>query len=618
MNNISSLELLAPAKNYEQGMAAIDHGADALYIGAPAFGARVAAGNSIEDIEALVQYAHLFHSKVFVTVNTLLFDDELESAEKLIRRLYNIGVDALIIQDLGLLELDLPPIALHASTQTHNLDPRRIRFLEQVGFRRVILARETSLEQMAALRREVSIELESFVQGALCVCYSGQCYMSQYLNQRSGNRGCCAQPCRSTYDLYNADGKLLCKEQHLLSLKDFSAAQHIESMIDAGITSFKIEGRLKDITYVKNVTAYYRQLLDAVMERRSGYRPASSGKTSFFFMPDLERTFNRDFTDYFLVGRQPMASAATQKSLGKKMGTLVSGRGEWLEVKSALPLVAGDGLCYFSLDDKNQLEGFLVNRVEGNCILPNKPLSIKKPTPFWRNNDFAFEKQLQGSSAERKVAVSMTLGETDTGICLHLRDEDGIEADVTFDCDKQSARDATRANDTIIRQLSKLGSTPFAVSQIELQLTTPLFLPASQLNELRRQAVVQLSQRRIAAARPSDCPLVRNEVPYFEAVVDYRANVVNHAAEEFYLRHHCTVAERGLEQSHDYEDKALMTTKYCLRYELGECLQHKCNKQVSPDFRGDLFLRNNDHLFRLRFDCARCEMQVIAAKERIG
>ncbi len=613
----SFLELLAPAKNREQGMAAIDHGADALYIGAPAFGARVAAGNSIDDIEALVRYAHLFHSKVFVTVNTLLFDDELEAAERLIWQLYNVGVDALIVQDLGLLELNLPPIALHASTQTHNIDPRRVKFLEQVGFRRVILARETSLDQMAALRRNVSIELEAFVQGALCVCYSGQCYMSQYLNGRSGNRGCCAQPCRSSYDLYNADGKLLRKEQHLLSLKDFSAAQHVESMVAAGITSFKIEGRLKDMAYVKNVTAYYRQLLDAVMERKAGFYPASQGKTTFHFMPDLERTFNRDFTDYFLVGRQPMASAATQKSLGKRMGTMMSGKGEWLELKCALPLVPGDGLCFFSNEERSKLEGFLVNRVEGNRIWPNKPLRINKPTAFWRNNDFAFEKQLQGNSAERKIAVAMTLDEVSTGVSLTLCDEGGTTAVAVLDCDKQPARDTARATDTIVRQLSKMGGTPFVAGKIDVRLSEPLFLPASQLNELRRQAVEQLVERRIAAAKPMDCPLEKNEVPYYVPVVDYRANVVNRVAEAFYNRHQCAVAEHGLEQTHDYEEKALMTTKYCLRYELGQCLMHKCNSQVAPDYKGDLFLRNNDRLFRLHFDCARCEMQLFSAKNEL-
>ena len=304
-----TLELLAPAKNLEYGREAVNHGADALYIGAPAFGARAAATNTIEDIDQLVRYAHLYGSKVFATVNTLLFDDEIESAVQMIYRLYDFGVDALIIQDMGLLECDLPPIELHASTQCHNATIERVKFMERVGFKRVILARETSIEQMRAIRKDTTVDLEAFVHGALCVCYSGQCYMSQYLNSRSGNRGCCSQPCRSAYDLYDGNGRQLIKDRHLLSLKDFDASQQLGDMIYAGITSFKIEGRLKDLSYVKNVTAYYRQLLDSMM---SGHTPASSGKSVFYFTPDMSRTFNRGYTDYFLRQRQPMASFDTQ------------------------------------------------------------------------------------------------------------------------------------------------------------------------------------------------------------------------------------------------------------------------------------------------------------------
>ena len=310
------LELLSPAKNYEQGREAINHGADAVYIGAPAFGARVAAGNTVEDIERLARYAHLYHARVFVTVNTLLFDNEIDDAVRLLHQLYNAGADAAIIQDLGLLECDLPPIELHASTQTHNAALPRIQFLEKTGFSRVILARETSLEQMQEIRRHTSVDLETFIQGALCVSYSGQCYLSQYLNNRSGNRGCCSQPCRSAYDLCDSHGNILRKDQHLLSLKDFSAANRLLDMINAGITSFKIEGRLKDMSYVKNVTAYYRQLLDSIMEGKPDLTPASSGSCRFFFTPDLEKTFNRGFTDYFLRQRQPMATLTSQKSMG--------------------------------------------------------------------------------------------------------------------------------------------------------------------------------------------------------------------------------------------------------------------------------------------------------------
>ena len=606
------LELLSPAKNLEQGITAIDHGADAVYIGAPQFGARVAAGNSMADIEALVRHAHLFGSKVFATVNTLLFDQELEDARQMIWQLYHAGVDALIVQDLGLLETDLPPIELHASTQTHNRDPRRIKFLEQVGFKRIILARETSLDEMSALRETVSADLEAFIQGALCVCYSGQCYMSQYLNGRSGNRGACSQPCRSAYDLLNAEGKVLHRNEHLLSLKDFSAAQHIENMIDAGITSFKIEGRLKDISYVKNVTAYYRRLLDGIMARREGLKPASSGQTVFFFEPDLERTFNRGFTDYFLVGRQSMASRATQKSLGKKLGAVVSSQGNRLTINCQEPLTAGDGLCYFN--EKNQLEGFLVNHVNGHQIVANKAVAVKSGTTIWRNNDYAFEKQLQGATSERKIAVSMTLEQTATGVRLSLIDADGCQAYAENDGTPQPANNAERAKESIEKQLGKLGGTPFRMETLKLQFDTLPFLPAATLNELRRQAVEQLLERRLDYFHPNDKPFVANDIPYFEPQVDYHANIINDSAEAFYRRHQAPCTERGVEQSHDYGGKALMTCKYCLRYELGQCLKLKCNATVAPDYQGTLYLTNNGRRFRLQFNCQPCEMQVLAAE----
>ncbi len=607
----TKLELLSPAKNLEQGKAAIDHGADAVYIGAPLFGARVAAGNSIEDIEELVRYAHIFGSKVFATVNTLLFDNELEDARQLMWQLYNAGVDAAIVQDMGLLELDLPPIELHASTQTHNYDPRRIKFLEQVGFKRIILARETSLEQMKALRQTVTADLEAFVQGALCVCYSGQCYMSLYLNGRSGNRGSCSQPCRSAYDLVNGQGKTLKHNEHLLSLKDFSAAQRIESMINAGITSFKIEGRLKDLTYVKNVTAYYRQLLDSIIARREGLKASSSGTTTFYFTPDLERTFNRGFTDYFLQKRQPMASTTTQKSLGKKIGTVLSANSNRLIVSSSDTISAGDGLCYFN--SEKQLEGFLVNSVSGNTIITNKPLNIKASTTLWRNNDHAFEKQLQAKSAERKVAVYMILTDTDSGLQLTVADQDGCCASASIECEKALARDEAKAIESTKTQLSKLGGTPFGINTVTIQTQHPYFIPTAVLNDLRRKAIDKLVEVRIQHFHPKDTVLIPNEIPYYEFSLDGRANIVNSKAEAFYRRHGATAIERGPDQpGTDFKkDFPLMTTKYCLRYELGQCLMHKCNKSVAYDYAGDLFLLNNGRRFRLAFDCKRCEMQIL-------
>ncbi len=613
-------------------MAAINHGADAVYIGAAQFGARVAAGNPMHEIEALVRYAHLYGAKVFTTVNTILYDDELENVATLIRELYNVGVDALIIQDLGLLEMDLPPIELHASTQMHNLNPDRVKFLEQVGFRRIILPRELSLGQITTLRACCTAELEAFVQGALCVSYSGQCYLSQYITGHSGNRGNCSQPCRSSYDLYNEQGRLLQQKCHLLSLKDFNASAHLEEMIQRGITSFKIEGRLKDLSYVKNVTAYYRQRLDSLMgqhnrnigqptdsmkqgsdggeKEKELWRAASEGKCRFFFTPDLERTFNRGFTDYFLAQRQPMATLRTQKSLGKPLGTVRNVTQNSVTLNTKETLTAGDGLCFFN--SRGELEGILVNHVQGNTFVANRTLNTNPGTMLWRNNDFAFEKQLQGKTAERKMAVDMWLEETTDGLQLTAIDETGTQAVAHMACHKEEARDADRARDQLHRQLQKLGDTAFVLRELTLP-ERGLFLPAALINDLRRQTMAALTEQRIAAQRPGDVASPPNEVPYYEKTLDYRANVVNQLAERFYKRHGVKEIEHGVEQTQDYANKALMTTKYCLRYELGQCLQLKNNKTVVPEYKGNLLLRNNNRLLRLVFDCSHCEMQIKAS-----
>ncbi len=609
---MSKLELLSPAKNLEFGREAVNHGADALYVGAPAFGARAAATNTLNDIEALVKYAHLYGSKVFATVNTILFDDELEPAVGMIRQLYNMGVDALIIQDLGLLECDLPPIELHASTQCHNASIERIKFMESAGFRRIILARETSLEQVRAIRAATSVDLEAFVHGALCVSYSGQCYMSQYLNGRSGNRGCCSQPCRSTYDLYTSDGRLLIKDRHLLSLRDFNASQQLASMIDAGITSFKIEGRLKDISYVKNITAYYRQLLDSMMD---GHERASSGTCKFFFTPDPDRTFNRGYTDYFLRQRQPMASFATQKSLGKRIGEVTSVGRTSLTISGVEPFANGDGLCFF--DSDGRLQGFMVNGVQGRTVIPNVMPDIKVGTPIWRNNDQRFEKQLAGRSAERKIGVRLRFSSADDGFTLEVEDEDGLTVTRSIAAEHQPVTGSLeKASALIVKQLSKLGDSPFVAVKMEDTTEGQYFLPASVLNELRREAVERLIEHRISYFHPADCQRIDRCEPYPSTDLDYRANVVNSKAEEFYNHHGINKIERGVELTADYDGKALMTTKYCLRYELGCCLQGKSNggPQVPLQPTDKLVLVNNTRRFQLEFDCHECLMRIIALK----
>ena len=606
------LELLSPAKNLEQGREAINHGADALYIGPPAFGARVAAGNTLQDIEQLANYAHLFHSKIYVTVNTLLYDDEIEAAARMIHQLYNIGVDAILIQDLGLLKCDLPPIELHASTQTHNATSERVKFLERVGFRRVVLARETSLQQMREIRQATSVELEAFIQGALCVSYSGQCYMSEYLTHRSGNRGCCTQPCRSAYDLLNSQGKTLRKNEHLLSLKDFSAAQHIESMAQAGIVSFKIEGRLKDMGYVKNVTAFYRQLLDNMMEYGTTYRPSSSGHCTFYFTPDLTKTFNRGFTDYFLCQRQPMASFATQKSIGKQVGTVTEVSKDRFSTDSSETFVAGDGLCFF---DQGQLQGFLLNRVEGNTLFPNKMPSLQPGTVIYRNNDFAFEKQLQGKTATRKIQVSILFSETESGFSLTLTDENNISVCERVDCDKIAAENIEKSRNQVERQLTKLGDTCFAVASFANSCSQSYFLSASTLNTLRRNACEKLEKKRIIHYKPQPTQRHDDRQAIVPKQLDYSYNVVNHLSGAFYQQHGAEEIEAGVEKTQNFENKALMTTKYCLRYELGQCLQHKNNSSVGHDYQLPLYLRNNKRLFRLEFDCQKCLMRIFATKD---
>ncbi len=607
MSKQRTIELLSPAKNLQFGKEAINHGADAVYIGAPAFGARASAGNPIEDIEALVKYAHLYAAKVHVALNTSLFDDELEEANRLVHQFYNIGVDAVIIQDPGLLETDLPPIALHASTQMNNYSLERIRFLENVGFQRIILARELSLEQIAEIRANTTAELECFVQGALCVSLSGQCYLSQYINGRSGNRGVCSQPCRSSYNLYNTENKLLVANQHLLSLKDFNASQYIAEYVKTGVCSFKIEGRLKDLGYVKNLTAYYRQLIDGFLEGRDGVCKSSSGSCVFSFTPDVERTFNRGFTDYFLKERKPMASLTTQKSIGKRLGKVVRVEPKSLVCRTSLPITAGDGLCFKG--ENGQWEGFLVNRVDNDRIFPNNmPANLKAGALLYRNNDYNFEKVLQSDkSAVRRVGVKLVFSDTESGFSLLATDEDGVNACSTVDCEKQKALQYEKALQTIETQLCKTGDTVFRVTDFENCCGEAFFVPSSVLNALRRDCLETLAAQRLHKFHPVDVQFVPNNVPYFKDNADFSENILNHKALEFYRRHGVENAEYGLEKTADYNGKPLMTTKYCLRYELGQCL---VRHQVAKDFRSELVLENNGRRFALKFDCKNCRMQI--------
>ena len=612
---MSKIELLLPAKDLSGGKTAVNHGADAVYTGAPAFGARQAAGNSLQDIEALVRYAHLYGSKVHVTVNTLLYDNELEAARKLIWKLYNIGVDAVLVQDLGLLKLDLPPIALHASTQCHNHNLERIQFLEKLGFTRVVLARETDLTTVQQIHSQTNIELEAFVHGALCVCYSGQCYISRMMTGRSGNRGECAQICRTRFDLQDSNGKTLIHNKHLLSLKDMCRADYLEEMLAAGIVSFKVEGRLKNESYVKNVTAYYRQRLDAILGGNLEYQRVSSGTTRFFFTPDLRKTFNREYTPYFIDGqRETMASFDTPKAIGEFVGYLKQSGGKYLFEglgmrqkaigKRQQTIVNGDGLCF--INDQGNLEGFLVNRVEENRIYPQKDLSKFHEVKLYRNIDKNFEKILSGKTAERKISVDILFEELTDAVRITFTDEDGCEVSVTENIELTAAQQPEKMAETLRTALSKLGGTPFEARTITIPKCTA-FLRAGFINELKNRVVELLTAERIRHFRPQDVTRSYKPEPLFQKA-DYLRNITNEMHKAVYADFGATEFEYGLDKTEDYAGKALMTCKYCLRHELGWCRKGPDASKAPKD---PLFLVSGKRRFRLEFDCGQCVMKVM-------
>lgn len=604
------IELLAPAKNSGFGKAAISHGADAVYIGAPRFGARVAASNTVNEIEELVSYAHLYKARVYTALNTILYDEELEEAEKLIHELYHVGVDGLIIQDMGILEMNLPPVTLIASTQTHNATPEKVRFLEDIGFKRVILARELSLKQIEEIRNQTTLELESFVHGALCVSYSGQCYMSQSVCGRSGNRGECAQPCRSAYDLIDSKGNILFRNKHLLSLKDLNLSASVESLLQAGITSFKIEGRLKDITYVKNVTASYRQEIDRILEGKDQYVKSSSGKVSVSFTPDTERSFNRGFTSYYLYGRkEKMSSFLTQKSLGKMTGKITRTGSDWIEVDYE-GFSNGDGICFF--DPHQNLSGTLINRVEGSRLYPASMEGLKKGLQLYRNHDQAFEKVLIKESGERKIKVSLHLEEHENGFVLTAVDEDQTSFSKTIDLQKNTAEKQELVRTQIIAQLSKMGNTPFFPGEIELSLSTVYFIPAAVLNQLRRDVLSRLAETRIKNYQPHETFFKVSEIPFPEKQLTYQANVSNQLAAKFYKRHGAESIQAAYEKTKPTGEHVVMTTKHCIRFQLDACpfYQKPAVKMDEP-----LCLTDGRNTFRLEFDCKRCVMKVIRIEQ---
>ena len=596
-----ALELLAPAKNLEYGIAAIDHGADAVYIGASRFGARAAVGNSVADIRKLCDYAHPFGVKVYVTVNTIVYDDELEATRQLLAELSEAGADAILIQDMAVLEMmkDLP-MAAHASTQTDNRSVEKVQWLRDLGFSRVVLARELSLDEIKEIHLQVpDVELEVFVHGALCVSYSGICYASQYCFNRSANRGECAQFCRMKFSLEDAKGREVVNDRYLLSLKDMNRIDHLEELVEAGVTSLKIEGRLKDLSYVKNVTAAYSQRLNELIRRHPDlYCRSSLGECRYTFTPDLNRTFNRGYTTYFLHGRKPdIASSDTPKAMGAFVGTVKEIRHDSFNVAGVASFSNGDGLCFF--DDNRELVGFRANKVVGNRIFPYRmPNGLKSGVRLYRNNDQEFDRLMSKTSAERKITIRLSLRAVEKG--FELSATSGIL--VSVNCEHQVAQRPQREN--IIRQLTKLGDTIFTCSEVDISDDFNFFIPNSVLSEMRRELVAKMMGARNRRESSVDRIMQSSsKIPTY--AYSYLYNISNRLSKRFYDKKELSAFElKG-------GTGPIMQCRHCIRYTLGACVKHGGER---PSWQEPLSLVLGDgRRFRLEFDCQHCQMNVYAS-----
>ena len=596
-----ALELLAPAKNLEYGIAAIDHGADAVYIGASRFGARAAVGNSVADIRKLCDYAHPFGVKVYVTVNTIVYDDELETTRQLLTELSEAGADAILIQDMAVFEMmkDLP-MAAHASTQTDNRSVEKVQWLRDLGFSRVVLARELSLDEIKEIHLQVpDVELEVFVHGALCVSYSGICYASQYCFNRSANRGECAQFCRMKFSLEDAKGREVVNDRYLLSLKDMNRIDHLEELVEAGVTSLKIEGRLKDLSYVKNVTAAYSQRLNELIRRHPDlYCRSSLGECRYTFTPDLNRTFNRGYTTYFLHGRKPdIASWDTPKAMGAFVGTVKEIRHDSFNVAGVASFSNGDGLCFF--DDNRELVGFRANKVVGNRIFPYRmPNGLKSGVRLYRNNDQEFDRLMSKTSAERKITIRLSLRAVEKG--FELSATSGIL--VSVNCEHQVAQRPQREN--IIRQLTKLGDTIFTCSEVDISDDFNFFIPNSVLSEMRRELVAKMMGARNRRESSVDRIMQSSsKIPTY--AYSYLYNISNRLSKRFYDKKELSAFElKG-------GTGPIMQCRHCIRYTLGACVKHGGER---PSWQEPLSLVLGDgRRFRLEFDCQHCQMNVYAS-----
>ena len=619
-----TLELLAPAKNLECAKMAIDHGADAVYIGATRFGARAAAGNSVDDIRRLCEYAHSYGARVYVTVNTIIYEDELSATRLLLKNLNACGVDALLVQDMGILEMvaewrEPEPfkMELHASTQTDNRSAEKVRWLQELGFKRAVLARELSAKDILEIREKVpDMELEVFVHGALCVSYSGVCYASEHCFHRSANRGACAQFCRMKFDLLDNAGRAVERQRYLLSMRDMCRIDHLELLADSGACSFKIEGRLKDVEYVKNVvSAYSRELDKLIAKRPDDYRRASYGKVDYTFQSNLRKTFNRGFTNYFLEGRQnDIACFDTPKAMGEYVGKVKELRGGSFNVAGTASFENGDGLCF--VNDRHELEGFRINKAVGNRLYPLKmPADLKPGVALYRNNDVAFSRLLSGVTAERRLPIKMKFRVTADGFALHVASvETGVEvrSEITFA--HQEARQPQY--DNIKKQLTKLGNTVYSCSDVEVEEEAArLFIPSSLLVELRRDAVRQLAQKTVLSKeapnrKPTEsCARGVGDVPREYAQFPYLYNISNHLAERFYQAHGLENIRPAFELA-PTKEPLIMQCRHCIKYSLGFCVK-RGGKQ--PTWTEPLYLRLGDgRRFRLEFNCAACQMNIYA------
>ena len=609
--DIQTLELLAPAKNLECGIAAIDHGADAVYIGADHFGARAAAGNSTDDIARLCSYAHQFGARVYVTVNTIVYDNEIDSVRRLLKRIGEAGADAILVQDMALVSM-LSDIGLemHASTQTDNRTADKVEWLRGLGFKRVVLARELSVDEIAEIHaKHPDVELEVFVHGALCVSYSGQCYASQYCFQRSANRGECAQFCRLKFDLVDAEGKVIEHDRHLLSLKDMCQIDNLERLAEAGAVSFKIEGRLKDVAYVKNVTAAYSRRLDEIVAAHPDkYRRASFGRVDYGFDPDLRKTFNRGYTTYFADGRQPdIFSPDTPKALGEYVGKVKEVKRQCLTVSGVASFANGDGLCFINAD--RQLEGFRVNRAEGNHLYPSSmPRNLRQGVALYRNNDQQFERLLSRPSAVRRLSITMSLSATESGFALDVATEDGRKARVEAKAEHTVAQKPQHEN--IVRQLSKLGTTIYDCTNITIPDDFPWFVPSSLLAQMRRDACAEVSEHSLTSKNPSPQTVHLSPLTYKNpSRPPYLLNASNTLAVEFYRQLGVEASAFETQKKHGVGEK-LMQCRFCLRHALGYCVNKGGRK---PQWKEPLFLRLPDgRKFQLQFNCKRCEMYLLS------